>query len=303
MLEACLKQCADGDILCLPQGIHPGGLLIQRNLHLLSAGAVLLSGRDDDTTLVVSGPVQVTLSGLTLRGGSAPSGAALLVTGGATLTLDACRIEGHSATHYGGGAFYVDDGTLILNRCVITGNSAKFFGGGGLVEGTGRLEAHATLWVGNRAPSGAALAAIDGAHIELNHCTLCAPPADHGFLVWGQSTRTRAPHIALRNTILDPPATMRAVGWETQLPRPHLSVHTSLIAACPSPPWPPDTAVNTRYERPRYCGDDPARGLSPSSPGRGMVTAPATADAPLDLAEQPICGPGLDPGAVVRSLS
>ena len=82
--------------------------------------------------LTLGAGANVTISGLTLSGGSATNGGGIFNPGG-ILTLNECTISGNTATQSGGGIFsgYSGSihGTLTLYGCTLSGNSAKQFGG------------------------------------------------------------------------------------------------------------------------------------------------------------------------------
>ena len=77
---------------------------------------------------------------VTLTGGSASTGGAIVVDKDGTLNLYSGEISGNTVTSGKGGAIYVEDGgTLNLYGGTITGNTASGLGGGIYVEAGGRV--------------------------------------------------------------------------------------------------------------------------------------------------------------------
>jgi predicted outer membrane repeat protein len=118
-------QCLTGDLdISAPLTINGAG-----------AGSTIIDANGLDRAIDVHS-CTVTLSGMTIRGGSASSvvgqssflgeGGAILNSG--TLTVTNCVISDNSASIGGGGLY--NGGTLKVNNSVLSGNSAGHYGGG-----------------------------------------------------------------------------------------------------------------------------------------------------------------------------
>ena len=143
--------------------------------------------------------VTASISGLTITGGTTPSGSFDTTTGdGAglanfgTTTLNNCTISGNSAGLFGSGGGVYNGGTLTLNNCTVSGNSAN--GGGGVYNGTYSNQG-ATLTMtnctvsGNSANSesdavesvpGHAGGLLNGGTLTLTNCTVSGNSAGDG---------------------------------------------------------------------------------------------------------------------------
>ena len=107
-----------------------GTLSISTNLTIQGPGAGLLtiSGNNATTVFTINSGT-VTISGLTVAYGSAPTnqaGGGIQILGG-TVTVTACTLSNNSAASGGGIA---NSGTLIVSNTTFSGNSAGTRGGG-----------------------------------------------------------------------------------------------------------------------------------------------------------------------------
>jgi len=102
----------------------------------------------------ISGPV--TISGLTVRGGSATStGGGIQNQGGGLLTLSNMALIGNSTTSSGGGVHNFSDSDLTLVNVTVSGNSAAS-NGGGVSATDGNIALTNVTITGNTADSDAA---------------------------------------------------------------------------------------------------------------------------------------------------
>jgi CSLREA domain-containing protein len=109
-----------------------GTLGIQKNLTITGPGAGNLSVSGSGTWMVfyISSGWGVTISNLTVTGGSTSHDGGGIWSAG-SLTLSDCAVTGNSTPAYGGGAgIYQYQGELTISRCVISGNSSGGDGGG-----------------------------------------------------------------------------------------------------------------------------------------------------------------------------
>ncbi|NQV69907.1 MAG: hypothetical protein HQ498_07770, partial [Pseudohongiella sp.] len=157
-LQACLDSAFDGDTILLPAGTYapvvervPGDprsvtFDLFKSVILESyAGAILsgdLNGDDDgaggntgdnakNVIRSTSGStLQITLRGLTVRGGNGSVGAGILIANNNTsLTMDDVDFSGNRASAWGGG-LYMRGSTLNIHNSSFTNNAAGITGGG-----------------------------------------------------------------------------------------------------------------------------------------------------------------------------
>jgi fibronectin-binding autotransporter adhesin len=116
------------------------------------------------------------LSGLTITGGSAESGAGLYNNNG-MLTLANCTISGNTipstSDSRGGGGLYNYGGTSTLTDCTISENTS-YGRGGGLLQGEGWLILSGCTVSGNRASmdGGGLGGSVNGGGMSLTNCTV-----------------------------------------------------------------------------------------------------------------------------------
>jgi predicted outer membrane repeat protein len=136
----------------------------------------------------------VTLSGMTIRGGSASSYVAgtspLLGEGGAilnsgTLTVTDCAITGNYASLSGGGIF--NGGTLSVNNSVLSGNSAHNYGGGIANDIYRSLSVSNSTFSGNHAAYGGAIWINSFGNVTVQGGTLSGNSAFGGAGIFNQS--------------------------------------------------------------------------------------------------------------------
>jgi hypothetical protein len=137
-LREAIKDAAANETIAVPAGqivLTTGPLAVAQNLTITGAGAdkTAISGNGASRVFTITAAPTVTLSALTVTGGSDPKGAGLNVAGG-SLTLAGVAVSGNHAggagvVGSGGGIEFVGPGTLSLSGSVVSENSA---GGGGL---------------------------------------------------------------------------------------------------------------------------------------------------------------------------
>ncbi|MGB2823648.1 MAG: right-handed parallel beta-helix repeat-containing protein, partial [Phycisphaerae bacterium] len=118
-----------------------------------SIGGLTIDAASQSRVMVIGGGV-VSLTGLTLTGGSTTSNGGGIYKGG-TLTLNTSTVSGNSATGtyaYGGG-IYTDSGTLTLINSTVSGNwaSGSYACGGGIYIDSGTLMLSNSTVSGNSA--------------------------------------------------------------------------------------------------------------------------------------------------------
>jgi FG-GAP-like repeat len=193
-----LAHAPSGDTISFQSGLTGnlaltnGALVVTKSVDIQGPGANLISisGNSADRIFYIpnSANVTVTISGLTLKQGSAQThgdgGGAIslgasntltllddvltgnkaehggaIFTAGTTLTLQNCTLSGNSATlaaggNYRGGALYETAGSLVrIQNSTISGNTAKSNGGGAFFKGNATIQ-NSTI-SGNSATNGA----------------------------------------------------------------------------------------------------------------------------------------------------
>ena len=170
------SAAADGDLDVQNNASAAEDLLIE-----VAGGGRATISQDavpDDRVFDVFVNANVTMRGVTIRGGSTPNnnGGGIQTGSGASLTLEDCGFVGNDADNLGGAIMI--GGTLSVTRCVFTGNRAASSGGaifvpsgtsatvadslfddnravtssGGAIRNTGSLTVSGSTFVANRAP-------------------------------------------------------------------------------------------------------------------------------------------------------
>ena len=130
------------------QGALP---VLTTNLSITGPDAATLSVRrflgGDYRLFEIAGGATVSLTGLTVSGGSAGDGAGVLNAG--ALTLTECALRDHAAGGSGGALYNADGGSAALLRCTVSGCSAGT--GGGVCSGNASLSLENCTISGNTA--------------------------------------------------------------------------------------------------------------------------------------------------------
>jgi len=118
---------------CQTIALTSGELLIDENLTIAGPGAgeLTISGSGTSRVFEVAKTARlVTLSGLTISNGVAPSGEGGGIENYGTLTVSGCTLSGNSAAPAGGGIYNHVSGTLTVSgSSTLSGNSASEGGG------------------------------------------------------------------------------------------------------------------------------------------------------------------------------
>jgi predicted outer membrane repeat protein len=146
--DTAVDGCAAGsghDIITLPPGTYTltlagtgedgaqtGDLDLTASVTINGAGLAqtIIDGNGLDRVFDVHNQATVTINGMTIRNGSAPTGGGVNVNNGGDLTLSHSRVTSNTATSSGGGIFV--SGLLTLNHSRVDVNSTGNGGGGGL---------------------------------------------------------------------------------------------------------------------------------------------------------------------------
>lgn len=167
-LRQALADANDGDSIDFAVtgiiGLTSGELLVDKNITISGPGADNLSVDGNATSRVykIASGESVTVSGLTVTGGSASgtypnnSGAGIYVDH-ASLVLDSCKINGNTATQWGGGVysngkFKGPNAMVVITDSTLSSNIAGESGGG--IYSDGAFSGHADLQITNSTVSG-----------------------------------------------------------------------------------------------------------------------------------------------------
>jgi hypothetical protein len=171
-------------------------------LTIQGPGANVLTVYGYGSVLSIGSGATISLSGLTLTGGSGKGGG-IYISGGSVVTLNYVAVSGNTAPpgSVGGGGIW-NDGTLILNSSTVSANSAlkdQYGGGaGGGIYNTGVLKVNNSTISGNSASDGAGIA--NAGKLALNNSTITANAAQLAAGgIMGPNSRGAC---AARNTIL-----------------------------------------------------------------------------------------------------
>jgi hypothetical protein len=106
--------------------LNSGPIALSSNLTIDGPGANLLaiSGNSASQLFTLSGSAQVTIANLTLTGGMASKGGAILIDGTAALTLDSDILSGNQAVGDANGGAVDNYQTMTIANSLFTGNSA-----------------------------------------------------------------------------------------------------------------------------------------------------------------------------------
>jgi predicted outer membrane repeat protein len=136
-------------------------------------GDVVISGNDDSRVLSVSGAsTDATLNDLELTHGSVTggnTGGALIVSGGAVVTVNDSQIT-NSASVANGGAIEVDHATLNLNDSTVSDNTSNSYGGA--INGdVGTINISGSTFSNNQATSGGGAISQGGSTLTVEGST------------------------------------------------------------------------------------------------------------------------------------
>jgi CSLREA domain-containing protein len=156
-VEIIVPANASPYVLTIPpsglDGEESGDLNIDRGVTITGAGAAhtIIDGNGTDRVflLLLS---DATISGLTIRNGSADYGGGIYSEGDdfSTLTLSRCVVSANTAA-YDGGGIKLQRGTVILDRLAVSGNTATTGVGGGIERGSASLTIADSTISGNSA--------------------------------------------------------------------------------------------------------------------------------------------------------
>ncbi|MCC7383650.1 MAG: hypothetical protein IT384_17550 [Deltaproteobacteria bacterium] len=204
-LQQQILDSKPGSVIHLPAGTLRGTLVINKSITLRGAGAdqTILDGNGRGPVIAVDAPgAEVQIEELAIVGGRAGAGGAISVDNGAKVTVVGCLLQRNLARTGRGGAIAVDHGSVSVRECTLLDNRAQL-GGAIFVGGSAKVEISATIIADNVGVRGGAIAAIEGADLEVWTCRLERNHAEiEGHHLYAYGTLARTPRVALSNTLL-----------------------------------------------------------------------------------------------------
>ena len=211
-LRQALVDVNDGDTIDFAVTgtivLTSGVMTVDKTITISGPGAesLALDGNAKSGILFITPSITVSISGLTITNGNAPSYGGGVYNEAATVTLNNCIIRSNSA-QYGGGIYNeaaLGDATLAVNNCALTGNSVSQEGGGiynfGFLAAT--VTVSASTFSGNSAFFGGGIRNV-GTNVSLivSNSTFSDNSADYGAGISNEASSGSAT-AAISNTTL-----------------------------------------------------------------------------------------------------
>lgn len=214
-----------------------GPLDISKNLVIMGPGATQLAVDANHQSSVFVTAGTVTLSGLTIKNGTAINGGGILNL--RTLTVTNSTLLANSASSGGGGIYNEPEGTVTVINSTLSGNSAMFGGGirnSGIPNNIGISNtplgvftlAQSTL-SGNSASSGGGGIENEGV-FTLTNSTLSGNSANSGGGIRNNSTTYTPPALTLVNSTVSGNSTSGGGGGGIQNFNGAITVKSTLLA-------------------------------------------------------------------------
>lgn len=133
-LQAIINNCTGGGNVTAEWN---GAVTLNSSIQIDSGISLTITGSDDDAEanggqqtrlFEVSSGGSLSLTQMTISGGSAEKGGAILSDNG-TINLNSCVFNGNSASNGSGGAVWAENGTLTVSGGEFYGNNASDLGG------------------------------------------------------------------------------------------------------------------------------------------------------------------------------
>jgi hypothetical protein len=188
-IAAALAAAKAGDTIAVGPGTYAGGLVVDKSIKLIGAGA--------NQTIVH-------------RGGGDTGGSVVQVAAGTVAAISRVTLEGGITTN-GGGLRVLDGGSLILDAVIIRQNIAE---SGGAIYNQGRLSAIAVAILDNTAFVGGGIVneadlSLTRSDVSLNRAIIAgAPEAATG----GGIVNRRSGRLTLGSTVVSGNVAMGAGG-------------------------------------------------------------------------------------------
>ncbi|MBI5655915.1 MAG: hypothetical protein HZC44_03430 [Geobacter sp.] len=178
-LRQTIAGAAPGDAITFAPGLSgqtitlATPLVIDKDLTISGpgAGSLIVSGSSTRILQVSAGSTLI-LQYLTLTGGIADNGGALLADSGTTTTITGCVFSANTATASGGAI--LSGGAMTVSDTLLSGNSAVY---GGAISSSGTLALTNVTLAGNSASSGGGLYNAVGGTATLLNATIAGNSA------------------------------------------------------------------------------------------------------------------------------
>ncbi len=187
-IRHALTVAIDGDAIVIGPGTFAEeDLVVDQDLDLRGdpGGGTVIDGTGNlaRRLITIAAHRTVSLSRLTLTGGKADKGGAILNQG--TLTITGSIIKGNRATSDGGGIYA--SGTLRISSSTIKGNVATQVGGGIMAWSASPMTLKDSIVTGNSAATGGG---IGGSNLYIQRSTISGNAATgHGGGCWCENVR------------------------------------------------------------------------------------------------------------------
>lgn len=184
-------------------------LYVGRSIALVGEAGpeqTVLRARSDSGLLNVYGPMStVTVRGLTLRGGRADAGGAILASNDVRLSVEHCRfIDNEALQLRGGGIDAGDDVALTVSRCLFVHNRCER--GAAVALGVAaRAVIDRSVFVDNAATLGGAIWVSESVQLRIMSSTFLGNRASHstgGGTLFVTGTATFGPTVELINCLV-----------------------------------------------------------------------------------------------------
>lgn len=131
-IDGAYNKASSGDTINVAAGTYVENLYIGKDITLLGAGAgsTIVDGGGADSTIRVDSYRSTTISGMTLRNGSASTGGGLHVERDATVHISGTTVFDNQATSNGGGMYLALNSVVTVTNSTIISNTAGSDGGG-----------------------------------------------------------------------------------------------------------------------------------------------------------------------------
>jgi hypothetical protein len=146
-ISDALAAAKRGDKITIAAGTYSGGFTVDKNVSLLGAGAEQVTISGGSPVVSVSSGAAVSISGVTITGGTnGPHGGGLF--NGGKLTLAASTVTGNGGCLcLGDGGGIHNEGTLAVDASTVSDNGAS--GGGGISNNFGSMTLNNATVSGN----------------------------------------------------------------------------------------------------------------------------------------------------------
>ncbi len=180
-LREAINHSAHGSTIVFGPGVFQkdlhvalGHLVVDKTLVIFGESirnGTKIQGNGSSRIFSVTSTGDLTLSDMSLSGGSAPFGAGILNQG--VLSLTRCTISNNHTTAGVGGGLYNDNGAVTIHDCLFHQNSSAFGNGGAIQNRSSEpFQIHNTTLHQNSAnPSGAAFFNVEGL-VQMTFCTV-----------------------------------------------------------------------------------------------------------------------------------